>query len=62
MVRMLRRETMFRTSARIVSEVRPKAVARSPISMRSPWRAEETKSISEMYFVTARGFPSCRIA
>ncbi|MCY1554145.1 hypothetical protein D9M68_906980 [compost metagenome] len=62
MVRMLCRVIMFRTSARMVSDVRPKRVAVSPISMRSPCTAELTKLISEMYLVTARPLPSCRMA
>ena len=49
-------------SARMVREVRPKRVAVRPISIRSPWTAELTKLISEMYFVTARPLPSCRMA
>lgn len=53
---------MFRTSARIVSEVLPNLVAVRPISMRSPWTAELTKLISEIYFVTALPLPSWRMA
>ena len=41
---------------------RPKRVAVRPISIRSPWTAELTKLISEMYLVTARPLPSCRMA
>jgi hypothetical protein len=60
--RMRWRVIILRTSARMVTEVRPNAVAVIPSSIRSPWRAELTKSISDMNFVTARGFPSWMMA
>ena len=47
--------------ARMVSEVRPNRVAVRPISMRSPWTAELTKFISEMYLVTARPLQDNRL-
>ena len=53
-VRMRLRVIMLRATARMVSDVRPKWVAVSPISTRSPCRAEASKLISEMNFVTTR--------
>ena len=53
---------MLRTSHRIVSEVRPKWTACRPISRMSPCVADDTNSISEMYFVTIRWLPSWIIA
>ena len=53
---------MFRTSQRIVSEVLPKCTACRPISRMSPCVADDTKLISEMYFVTIRWLPSWIIA
>ena len=59
LVEMGLRATHFgRTSLTMRAEVRPKAVASSPISTMSPSRAEETKSISEMYLVTTCRLPS----
>ena len=62
MVRMLLRVILLRTWQVMVSEVRPKSVAVMPSSMMSPWRAELTKLISEMYLVTTRWLPSWMIA
>ena len=52
--RMVCRVIMFRTTAFMVSEVRPNETAFSPISIMSPCCAEETKLISEISLVTLR--------
>ncbi len=54
MVRMRLRVIMLRATARIVSDVVPKRVACSPISMRSPCTADASNVMAEMCRVTTR--------
>ena len=49
--------SLFLTSARSVTEVRPQAITSTPISMMSPCCAELTKLISDMNLVTRCRFP-----
>ncbi|GMA34085.1 hypothetical protein GCM10025876_02890 [Demequina litorisediminis] len=60
MVRIGLRVIMLRTSARMVNDVRPNDSTEIPISIMSPCFALETKSISEMYLVTALRLPSLK--